>query len=280
MRRFALIALLALAASACTIDVNLGINLNPDGSGLVDVDIATDEEFLDLYRLTGREFEDLIATRGSEVGLAFTVTPGPATHFTATSPLVSAGELERILEELAPGAGDVTISRNETTLEFDGRINPLTTIEDIAPYFSQPDSDPSQFADDATVVVTLSIPGELQSSTGTGSSGSQLTFTLPFAESDSRLFATSALESEGRPLPWVLIIVAGILALAVGFLLAIRSRLQGDGDDAATPLRSAAAPSSSEKPVAPEDQPVGPESTPPEDQSVAPPMAAGDGHHS
>jgi hypothetical protein len=277
VRRLALIALLAIAASACTIDVKLGIDLNPDGSGVVDVDIATDEEFLDLYRLTGREFEDLIATRGSEVGLAFTVIPGPVTRFTANSPRVSAQALETILEELAPGVGEITISRDETTLEFDARLNPLSTIEDIAPYFSDPESDPGQFTDDATVVVTLSIPGEVQSSTGTGSSGSQLTFTIPFAETDSRLFATSMLESEARPIPWVLIAVAVILALALAFLIAVRSRLQDDGNGTSTPLRSTAAPEPEKKPVAPEDQAVGPESTPPEDQPVAPPVAATDG---
>jgi len=275
VKRLAFIALLAIAASACTIDVNLGIDLNPDGSGAMDVEIATDEEFLDLYRLTGREFEDLVATRGSEVGLAFTVIPGPVTHFTAATNQVSASTLIEILEGLAPGIGTIAITRDETTLEFDGRLNPLTSVEDIAPYFTDPGSDPSQFEDDANVTIRLSIPGEVQSTTGSGSSSSDLTFSIPFAESDSRLFATSILEQESRGVPWVLVVVAGILALAIGFLLAIRSRLQGAEDGPTTPLRSTAAPSSGS--VAPEDQAVGPESTPPEDQPVAPPVAAGDG---
>ncbi|MGI9648968.1 MAG: hypothetical protein ACR2OI_10650 [Acidimicrobiia bacterium] len=277
MKRFALIALLAIAASACTIDVKLGIDLNPDGSGVMDVEIATDEEFLDLYRLTGREFEDLIATRGSEVGLAFTVVPGPVTRFTATSPRVSAQTLENMLEELAPGIGEVTISRNETTLEFDASLNPLTSIDDIAPYFSEPDSDPGQFTNDATVVVKLSIPGEVRSSTGSGSSGSELTFTVPFAESDSRLFATSMLEKESPTIPWVLILVVAIMLLALAFLLLVRSRLQDDDTHTTSPLRSTATPEPETKAAAPEDQEVGPESTPPEDQPVAPPVTANDG---
>lgn len=268
MKRLALIALLAVAASACTIDVNLGIDLNPDGSGSVDVEIVADEEFLDLYRLTGREFEDLVASRGSDVGLAFTVVPGPVTEFSAASKQVSAATLVEILEGLAPGIGEVTISRDETTLEFDGRLNPLTSIEDIAPYFTDPASDPGQFEDDATVTITLSIPGDVQSSTGAGSADSELTFTVPFAESDNRLFATSILEQESRGVPWVVVVVAGILAVAVVFLLAIRARLQGDENGPTTALRSTAAPTS--RSVAPEDQAVGPESTPPEDQPVAP----------
>ena len=63
MRRAAVIALLALAASACTIDVDIGIALDRSGSGSVTVAIEADQEFHDLFELTGRDFEDLVATR-------------------------------------------------------------------------------------------------------------------------------------------------------------------------------------------------------------------------
>lgn len=268
MRRAALIALLALAASACSLDIDIGLSLDRDGSGTMSVDVAANEEFIDLYRLTGRDFEDLLATRGPALGIPFTVSPGAVTRYRAETGVVSAETLAGILEGLAPGIGEVTISANSGALEIDGRLNPVTGIADVAPYFAE--EDPLQFGDAVDVTVTLAMPGEIDSSTGTRSEDGGLTWTIPFSDSESRLFARSVLETEGRAFPWTLVAVAATLALALGFLIAIRSSLPQTGEETPpTPLRQAAAPGR------PEDQAVAPESTPPEDQPVAPPAERG-----
>ncbi|MDH3607081.1 MAG: hypothetical protein OER12_08790 [Acidimicrobiia bacterium] len=264
MRRFALIALLAMAASACTLDINIDVSLTETGAGRVTVDIVADEEFHQLHELTGRDFEDLVAARGEEVGLAFEVTPGATTRYSAASRVVVSETLEGILEDLVPGIGNITIDRTGSELVFDGLLNPLTSVDDVEPYFD--DADPSQFADDVTVTLTMAIPGELSTTTGTRIGPGELSWAIPFADSDTRVLARSTLEPEGSSIPWTAIIIVVTLATAFGFLIAIRSRLTGDQEATTTPQ-----PMRQTKSIAPEDQPVSVDQTPPEDQAVEPP---------
>jgi len=268
VRRAALIALLALAASACTIDVNIGISLDGTDSGSVSITIEADQEFHDLFALTDRDFEDLIATRGETLGLVFDVESGPTTiRYTAESKVISYRTIEDILEGLAPGIGPVTITRQERDLEIDGLLSPLPTLDDIAPYFES--SDPAQFADDVDVNVRVTIPGDVAASTATSQQDGELTWTIPFSDSDTRLLARSVIEKESPRVPWTVVIVAGILLLAFVFLVAIRSRLAATTSETISPLRSTTA-SPTPRSTAPEDQAVAPDSTPPEDQPVAP----------
>jgi hypothetical protein len=270
VRRAALIALLAAAASACTIDVNVDVSLNRNGSASLAVDIVTDDEFQELYRLTGREFEDLVAARGAEVGLAFTVTPGTTTtRYAASATNLRVATVTAIMEGLAPGSSEVGVTQDQTTLEFDAQLNPLTN--DVAPYFD--DSDPDQFADDVSITVALDMDGEIDSSTASGTDGNRLTWTVPFSDDRTRLFARSILEEEGSSVPWTVAIVGGILVVAIGFLIAIRSNLPAPDKDAVPGQqpRPAHQPSVSAAPSPPEDQSVAPDATPPEDQPVAPP---------
>ncbi|MBT8218065.1 MAG: hypothetical protein HKN74_14580 [Acidimicrobiia bacterium] len=268
MRRAALIGLLALAASACTFDVNVGIDLTRSGSGSVSIDVFTDEEFEELFRLTGQEFENLIASRGSQVGLAFTVVEGNRTQYSAASSQVAPETLRRIIEGLAPGAGTVTIDSSETTLEFDAAVEPLTSIPEVAELFEG--ADPAQFADDVTVTVQLTMPGEIETSTGSAS-GEALTWSIPFNDSGSRLLARSVLEKAGGEFPWVAAVGVGTLVVAIGFLIAIRSSLQRGEEATRTPLDLGAGPTGPTTP--PEDQGVGLDNTPPEDQPIAPPLS-------
>jgi len=269
VRRAALIALLALAASACTIDVNVGITLDTTGSGSVSVDIAADEEFLQLHQFTNREFEDLIASRGAALGLAFTVTPGDTTLYSARSAVVSAKDIAAILEGLAPGIGTISITTSPEALVFDAPLNPLTTIDDLFPYFEG--QDPAQFGDNVNVTVSLEMPGEIASSTGLLDGNGRPTWTIPFSDAGSRVFARSVLEKEGRVLPWTIAIVGTTIVLAVGFLITIRSNLPKSEEPG--PATPAAQPPSRSRP--PEKQKVGPDATPPEDQPVAPPAGSG-----
>jgi len=268
VRRAALIALLALAASACTIDVNIGISLDRTDSGSVSIAIEADQEFHDLFALTDRDFEDLIASRGETLGLVFDVESGPTTiRYTAESKVISYRTIEDILEGLAPGIGPVTITSQERDLEIDGLLSPLPTLGDIAPYFEN--SDPAQFADDVDVNVRVTMPGDVAASTATSQQDGELTWTIPFSDSDTRLLARSVLEKASPRIPWTVVVVGGILLLAFVFLVAIRSRLAATTSETTSPLRTTTA-YPTPRSRAPEDQAVAPESTPPEDQPVAP----------
>jgi hypothetical protein len=267
VRRAALIALLALAASACTIDVNIGISLDRSDSGSVSIAIEADQEFHDLFALTDRDFEDLIASRGETLGIVFEVESGPTIRYTAESKVISYRTIEDILEGLAPGIGPLTITSQERDLEIDGLLSPLTSLDDIAPYFEN--SDPAQFADNVSVNVRVAMPGEVATSTATSEQDGELTWSIPFSDSDTRLLARSVLEKESPRIPWTIVIVGGIILLAFVFLVAIRSRLAASTSETVSPLRTTMD-YPTPRYTAPEDQAVAPESTPPEDQPVAP----------
>ena len=264
MRRLALIGLLALISSACTIDVDLGIELTRSGSGSLSVNIVTDDEFESLYALTGRDFEDLVAARGAELGLPFIVVPDDANRYFAESSEVSSDVLEGLLEGLAPGIGTVDITASQTVLEFDAQLNPLTTIDDVARWIEG--TDPAQFAEDVSVTVNLSLPGTVETSTADQTGPGDLRWEIPFSEASTRLFARSILVEEGTSIPWTLLVGLGTLAVAIGFLVAIRLRLE-TGGSGPKPMRPMQTPAS----TPPERQAVGTDDRPPEDQSVAPP---------
>ena len=223
MRRLALIGFLALISSACTIDVDIGIALTPSGSGSVSVNVVTDDEFEELHALTGQDFEDFIARRGTELGLSFIVVPDDANRYFAEGAEVSADVLEGLLEGLAPGIGTVDITRTETALEFDAQLNPLTSIDDVARWIEG--TDPAQFADDVSVTVHLSLPGSAETSTATNTGQGDLRWEIPFSDTSTRLFARTILGEEGRSISWTLMVGLGTLVVAGGFLVAIRSRL-------------------------------------------------------
>ena len=263
MRRAALVALFALAASACTIDVDIGISVSRNDTGTVSVAVEADEEFHDLFSLTGRDFEDLLASRGSEVGLRFVVENGSTTRYSAESSVVSHRTMEDILEGLAPGIGQIAITSAERELEIDGLLKPLIGLDDIAVYFEN--EDPAQFADGVAVAITVTMPGDIATSTETTRQDGQLIWSIPFSNSETRLLARSVLEKERSAIPWTTVTVGGTVLLAIVFLVAIRSRLAVTETVSPMPPLTASSPS-----TAPEDQAVAPESTPPEDQPVAP----------
>ena len=207
MRRLALIGFLALISSACTLDVNIGVLLTPSGSGTVSVDIATDDEFESLFALTGREFEDLVASRGRDVGLSFVVITGDKTRYFAEGSEVSPRVLEDMLEGLAPGIGPVDVTATESALELDAQLSALTDIGDVAVYFEG--TDPAQFEDDVSVTLNLSVPGTLDSSTASSTGAGDLTWQIPFSNEPTRVFARSILQEEGSSsFSWTAVVIS------------------------------------------------------------------------
>jgi hypothetical protein len=195
------------------------------------------------------------------------VVPDEQNRYFADGAEVSAETLTGLLEGLFPGIGSIDITSTETGLEFDGRLNALTDIDDVARYFE--DVDPAEFADDVSVTVRLSAPGTLDSSTATKAGAGDLVWEIPFADTQTRTFARTIFEQGGYSVSWTLAVGLGTLVVAVGFLFAVRTRLERD-ESPSSPLE---APSSRDS-TPPEEQAVGVDSSPPEEQSVAPPAEA------
>ncbi len=259
MKRAALLVLLGLIAGACRIEVDLRVDLQPDGSGNIDLAITTDEEFERLYRLTGNELEEFIVLRGENIGLTFDVTEGADKVYHSGAQELSAEAIDSALEGLVPNLGTVEITASEETLEFTGDFKPLPEADLLLPFFTN--FDPAELAENADIEVTLTVPGDLEVSTATLVEDTHLTFELPFEDQPIRIFARSRLvPKDSGSFPWVLAIVLIVVAAALAFLVAVR-RQGGQVVESALPQPYV--------PYAPEDQPVAP--PPPKQQEPAPP---------
>ena len=261
MNRLVLIAVVAILTSACRIDVDLSVDLTPTGAGDLAVRVQTDEEFEDLYRLTDREFEDFIATRGAELGLQFVVTEGPnTTTYEAHAAGIPAETLANLLGRLSPGLATVSISPTDNALELDADVAPLPEGDDYAPFFR--DFDPAELAGSVDVNITVTVPGEADASTADSVTADGLHWVLPFSSESTQVFVRTILEpSEGTSIPWGAVFLTLVLVGGAVFLYLVRSRLrQLVSDEEPASLRLPHAPAAQE-----------PRSIPPEDQPVAPP---------
>ena len=249
MKRAVLLILLGLIASACRIDVDLRVDLHPDGSGDFELNLTTDAEFENLFRLTNQEFEEFVFLRGEAAGLSFQVTEGESTVYHSSVQSLTAESIENLLEGLVPGLGAIDITPQTETLEFSAELQPLTEADLLTPFFSN--FDPAELAENVHVTVTLAMPGTLDVSSANITTGNELTFEIPFAEQSTRIFARSKLVEEGgNSIPWGLIILIVVIAGALAFLRAIRSQA-GRDLDTSPPLQPSV-------PYAPEDRTVAP----------------------
>lgn len=271
MKRLLLLATLALVASACKIDAGVRLDLSRAAdAGDLFVTLETDQEFEELFAITDRAFEDLLAERGAVVGLTFRVIDTDTGRiYTTGAEGLSYEALENVLERLAPGFGNMAINSRGGTLEIDAQIAALEDLDDVAPFFT--DFDPSEFQDDARASLIITLPGDVSSSSADSISGDTYTWNLALSGDTTRVVVRSVVVPPGEGgLPWTVVLVVGGLIVAVGFLLAIRSgltRYPRDEEAGALPTP---------QPVPPEDQDstppefVEPPSVPPEDQPVAP----------
>ena len=249
MKRAAILVLLGLIASACRIDVDLRVALGPDGSGDLELSVTTDAEFESLFRLTDQEFEEFLVLRGEEIGLSLQVTEGADKVYRSSAQSITGESIEALLEGLVPGLATVDITATTETLVFSAELIPLAEADLLTPFFSN--FDPTELAENVSVTLTVTMPGELDVSSADQIAGNELTFEIPFAAEPTRIFARSQLvEQGGSSIPWGLIILLTVVGGALAFLYAIRSQVGGVDQTSPGP----SAPAS----YAPEDQPVAP----------------------
>ena len=160
MKRVAALLLFGLLASACRIDVDLRLNLQPDGSGDLDLNITTDEEFERLYRFTNAELEEFIVLSGQDIGLDFEVTEGTNKTYHADAPGLSPESIQRVLENLIPDLGTVDINAVEETLVFSGDFRPLPESQILDPFFENFDA--AELSESAGITLTITVPGDVE----------------------------------------------------------------------------------------------------------------------
>lgn len=249
MKRVAALLLFGLLASACRIDVDLRLNLQPDGSGDLDLNITTDEEFERLYRFTNAELEEFIVLSGQDIGLAFEVTEGTNKTYHADAPGLSPESIQRVLENLIPDLGTVDINAVEETLVFSGDFRPLPESQILDPFFENFDA--AELAESAGITLTMTVPGDVEISSASQREGNTLTYEIPFDYDPIRVFARTRLIPEGSgAFPWGLTILAVVVVGALAFLVSVRmqaGRVTQTILDPQPPI-----------PYAPEDQPVAP----------------------
>lgn len=251
MKRVAVFILLGLIASACRIDVGLRLDLQPDGSGNLELNIVTDAEFERLYRFTNAELEEFIVLSGEDIGLTFEVTEDIDKTYHASAKSLSPESIERVLENVIPELGKVDITAQEETLVFSADFKPLPESKILDPFFEN--FDPAELAGSADITITMTVPGELDVSSASNVEGNTLTFEIPFDNQSIRIFArTRLIPEDAGGFPWGLAILAIVIAGALAFLVAIRKQA---GQVTETPVGQLPS-----VPYAPEYQPVAPPS--------------------
>ena len=132
-RRGALLLVLILALTACQVDVEVGIGFNEDGSGVVTVDVALDEQAIDLAPdITSRLLTEDIEDPAS--GWSYNeprIDDQGRTSFSATKPFSSTEQLESVLSEIFISDDvfrDFTFERDTSFAQTDYRVTGVVDL--------------------------------------------------------------------------------------------------------------------------------------------------------
>jgi hypothetical protein len=219
--KVALLALIAVLASACQIRIDTNIRINDDGSGTFAMEIGFDEEFRELAQAQGGDLTSSAtpAPPGWEVE-EFSSDGFEGTRIAAnfTDPVDLQAKLKQ-LEQAGEGetpeslTDGIQIRQNGDAFFFE------TQISQVENDFAQFDlGEEALVAQVFQVRFVVTMPGTIGDHNATTQDGNTLIWNIPVTGGDQTLFATSTL---GGGLPVGLpVIAAGALAvgLAGGFL--------------------------------------------------------------
>ena len=142
-RRVALLLVLVLGLAACQVDIEVGIGFNEDGSGLVTVDVALDQEAVAL----APDITSLLLIEDIEdpaSGWSYNdprIDEQGRTSFSASKPFGSPEQLESVLAEIF-GSDDVfrdfTFERTTSFAQTDYRVTGVVDLSDGRDLFIDP----------------------------------------------------------------------------------------------------------------------------------------------
>ncbi|MXZ84901.1 MAG: hypothetical protein F4Y28_16695 [Acidimicrobiia bacterium] len=132
-RRGALLLVLILGLTACQVDIEVGIGFNEDGSGVVTVDVALDEQAMDLAPdITSRLLTEDIEDPAS--GWSYNeprIDDQGRTSFSASKPFSSTEQLESVLSEIFISDDvfrDFTFERDTSFAQTDYRVTGVVDL--------------------------------------------------------------------------------------------------------------------------------------------------------
>jgi hypothetical protein len=243
MRRlFILIAVLALAVTACRIESNTDATLNADGSGTVAFEIGLDDEARELLLQDTDPFED--APDGSDTT---TEERGDMTYYIASVPFATPEELARLMTE-----EENSIFSTFTATFTESSVTVQGTTEDSGGGFLGEGElegfDPGLIEESVSASVRITMPGRVLDSNADSAEGSTLTWEVPLlggavevrAESDP---TQSGGGGGGFPI-WIVAVIVLVLGGGIAYFVlnqrrAIRAGgpvgVQTHGGDAAPP---------------------------------------------
>ncbi|MDE0117897.1 MAG: hypothetical protein OXT07_14945 [bacterium] len=142
-RRGALLVVLLVGLAACQVDIEVGIGFNEDGSGLVKVDVALDQEAVALAPdITSVLLVDDIEDPASGWSYNDPRIDGQGrTRFSASKPFGSPEQLESVLAEIF-GSGEVfrdfTFERATSFAQTDYRVTGVVDLSNGLDLFTDP----------------------------------------------------------------------------------------------------------------------------------------------
>ena len=237
-RRAALLLALAIGLTACQVDVEVGIGFNEDGSGVVTVDVALDQEAVAL----NPGITSLLLTEDIEdpaSGWSYNdprIDDQGRTSFSASKPFGSPQQLESVLAEISDSDDvfrDFTFERTTSFAQTDYRVTGVVDLsggKDLftdpelterlgGEPFGQPISDLEAALAGVTVVLVLALPvgAEQQEVLELGQGAVSIEVT---AQEESGTAATL------RWVAWAAFALVGlsVLIAVAGFLLERRAR--------------------------------------------------------
>ncbi|MBT8250202.1 MAG: hypothetical protein KJN81_08050 [Acidimicrobiia bacterium] len=154
--------LACLLLAGCRVDADIEARINSDGTGLLNIVVEADEEFLNNYALTGRDFDLELRRRVlSEPGMQLVESTDLSWHVQGRTD--TPDEMEQLLEALSPAFERIAIQvgdRQSFTVEFIGFAEG-EEIEEVLKGI-----DVSEINTDVDVSLSVYLPGEVISQNG------------------------------------------------------------------------------------------------------------------
>lgn len=245
--RLFLVALVVLVVSACQVDAAVDVTVNDDGSGVVALTLAFDDEVVaEAPELVdGLRVDDLAAAGWTVEGPRQTDTGGMVVS--ASKPFASAADLAGVLDEITgPNElfDDFSVQRQRsfarTTYTMSGRIDPAVRIESFSDEFligllgepfGRPLSELEAIAgrplgETLTMRFTVTLPDTVEATTGDAEGNTVTWVVTPGDPLPTDIAATSSVEDQ-TPRVWAAIALVSLALLATLLIFRVLARLSG-----------------------------------------------------
>jgi hypothetical protein len=236
IRRVLLIVIGALALTACRLDVEVDVVIEPDGTGIVTVHAVADAELAGKVPglVEDLRFEDAIAAGWTIDGP--TTTETGSVEITLAHTVASPQELANVLNSIGPPFTSMAAARttadDQTSNAIDGVLTLSNGFESFAdadliaavgglPFDDEFTASATTPADSMSVTFRVTLPGELVSTTGAEVEPDVFQWTAPL-DGSSLSVTTQTVQRPAEGGSWAgPLATAALIALIVWIVLAV-----------------------------------------------------------